>query len=67
MKTHAIIFGINSFKLNISEIKFFKKYKPWGVILFSRNIENLEQVRNLTTSIRDLFEDRNFPILVDQE
>lgn len=67
MKTHAIIFGIDSFKLNLSEINFFKKYKPWGIILFSRNIKNLEQVKNLTTSIKDLFKDKNFPILIDQE
>ncbi|MBM5787510.1 MAG: glycoside hydrolase family 3 protein [Pelagibacterales bacterium] len=67
MKTHAIIFGIDSFKLNLNEIIFFKKYKPWGIILFSRNIKNLEQVKNLTTSIKDLFKDKNFPILIDQE
>ena len=67
MKTHAIIFGIGSFKLNLNEIIFFKKYKPWGIILFSRNIKNLEQVKNLTTSIKDLFKDKNFPILIDQE
>jgi len=67
LKTHAIIFGIDSFKLNLNEIIFFKKYKPWGIILFSRNIKNLEQVKNLTTSIKDLFKDKNFPILIDQE
>ena len=67
MKTHAIIFGISSFKLNLQEINFFKKYKPWGIILFSRNVNNLEQVRNLTSSIRDIFKDKNFPILIDQE
>ena len=67
MKTHAIIFGINGFKLNLKEIYFFKKYKPWGIILFSRNINNLDQVRNLTSSIRELFKDKNFPILIDQE
>ena len=67
MKTHAIIFGVDSFKLNLNEITFFKKYKPWGIILFSRNIKNLEQVKNLTTSIKDLFKDKNFPILIDQE
>ena len=67
MKTHAIIFGIKSFKLNLNEINFFKEYKPWGIILFSRNINNLEQVRNLTFSIRDIFKDKNFPILIDQE
>ncbi|NBZ97169.1 MAG: glycoside hydrolase family 3 protein [Proteobacteria bacterium] len=67
MKTHAIIFGISGIKLNLSEINFFKKYKPWGIILFSRNINNLEQVRNLTFSIRAIFRDKNFPILIDQE
>jgi beta-N-acetylhexosaminidase len=67
LKTNAIIFGIDSFKLNLNEITFFKKYKPWGIILFSRNIKNLEQVKNLTTSIKDLFKDKNFPILIDQE
>jgi len=67
LKTHAIIFGINGFKLNLEEINFFKDYKPWGIILFSRNINNLDQVRNLTSSIRELFKDKNFPILIDQE
>jgi beta-N-acetylhexosaminidase len=67
LKTHAIIFGIDSFKLNLNEITFFNKYKPWGIILFSRNIKNLEQVKNLTTSIKYLFKDKNFPILIDQE
>ncbi|MEY3907875.1 MAG: hypothetical protein RLZ52_942, partial [Pseudomonadota bacterium] len=37
------------------------------IILFSRNIDNLEQVRNLTSSIRNIFKDNNFPILIDQE
>ena len=67
MKTNAIIFGISGYKLNLQEINFFKKYKPWGIILFSRNIDNLEQVRNLTSSIRNIFKDNNFPILIDQE
>ena len=67
MKTHAIIYGIKGLKLNLKEINFFKKYKPWGIILFSRNIANLDQVRNLTFSIKDIFKDKNFPILIDQE
>ena len=67
MNTHAIIFGIEGLKLSFNEINFFKKYKPWGIILFSRNIDNLYQVRNLTNSIRDIFKDENFPILIDQE
>jgi len=67
LKTHAIIFGINGLKLSLNEINFFKKYKPWGIMLFTRNIDNLYQVRNLTSSIKDIFKDENFPILIDQE
>ena len=36
----SFICGINSHKLNKNEIIFLKKYKPWGVILFARNIKN---------------------------
>jgi len=67
LKTHSIIFGINGLKLNFNEINFFKNYKPWGIILFSRNIDNLDQVKNLTNNIKDIFKDKNFPILIDQE
>ena len=39
----SFITGIKSTKLSIKEKKFLKKYKPWGVILFDRNIINIEQ------------------------
>ena len=32
------IFKIKSKKLSSKEINFLKKYKPWGIILFLRNI-----------------------------
>jgi beta-N-acetylhexosaminidase len=67
LKTHSIIFGIKGLKLNFNEINFFKNYKPWGIILFSRNIDNLDQVKNLTNNIKDIFKDKNYPILIDQE
>ena len=44
-----------------------KKYKPWGVILFTRNIKNIEQTFKLTSSIRKIFNDKKYPILIDQE
>jgi len=67
LKTHSIIFGIKGLKLNFNEINFFKNYKPWGIILFSRNIDNLDQVKNLTNNIKNIFKDKNYPILIDQE
>ena len=40
MKKKAFITGINGIKLNKKEITFLKKYKPWGIILFSRNLSS---------------------------
>ncbi len=63
----SFIIGIKSTKLTIKEKKFLKKYKPWGVILFNRNIKNIKQTQKLTFSIREIFKDRKYPILIDQE
>ena len=63
----AFIVGIKSVKLSQKEKNFLRKYKPWGVILFSRNILNLNQASKLTSSIRKILNDRNYPILIDQE
>ena len=63
----CFIVGIKSTKLNNKEKIFLKKYKPWGVILFTRNIKNINQTFKLTSSIRRIFNDKNYPILIDQE
>ena len=67
IKRKAFITGIKSLKLTSSEVKFLKKQKPWGIILFSRNIKSINQTKLLTNSIRKLFKDPNYPILIDQE
>ena len=63
----SFITGIKSTKLSIKEKKFLKKYKPWGVILFSRNISSINQTKKLTNDIRKIFNDNKYPILIDQE
>ena len=63
----AFIVGVKSIKLTLNEKNFLKKYKPWGVILFSRNIKTIKQTKNLTDSIKRIFKDKNYPILIDQE
>ena len=63
----SFIVGVKSTKLSIKEKNFLKKYKPWGVILFTRNIKTIKQTIKLTTSIRKIFNDRKYPILIDQE
>jgi len=63
----CFITGIKSIKLSQKEKIFLKKYKPWGIILFSRNIKSISQTKKLTEDIRKIFKDNNYPILLDQE
>jgi len=63
----SFITGIKSFILSKKEKKFLKNYKPWGIILFSRNIKSINQCRKLTDEIRKIFNDKYYPILIDEE
>ena len=63
----SFIVGVKSVSLSNNEKLFLKKYKPWGVILFSRNIKSLKQTKKLTNQIKIIFKDKNYPILIDQE
>ena len=63
----SFICGIKSTKLSQNEYLFIKKNKPWGIILFQRNIKNLNQAKKLINSIKSLFNDPNYPIFIDEE
>ena len=63
----AAIISIAGHKLTKEEIKLLKIEKPWGVILFKRNILSYKQVKKLTYEIRKCMKDPFYPILVDEE
>ena len=63
----SFICGIKGFKLSKKEFKFIKTHKPWGIILFQRNIKNIYQAKKLTSSIKKIFNDPYYPILIDEE
>ena len=67
MNRKAVIFGIRGFSLSLKEKKLFKNIEPWGIILFSRNIKNIDQLKKLTNEIKKIFKDKKYPILIDQE
>jgi len=67
MRRKAIIFGIKGTKLTVEERYLLKTEKPWGIILFSRNIKNLFQLKFLINDIRESVKDKNYPIIIDQE
>ena len=66
-KRKAFICGIKGKKLSKKEISFLRKNKPWGIILFSRNIKSIEQTQKLTKKIKSIFNDNKYPILIDEE
>jgi hypothetical protein len=63
----CFITGVKSLILSNKEKNFLIKYKPWGVILFSRNIKSITQTKKLTDDIKKIFKDEKYPILLDQE
>jgi len=67
-KNHkSFVCGIKGKYLSNNEKRFLIKYKPWGIILFSRNIKSIKQAKILTNSIKKIFKNENYPILIDQE
>ena len=64
--TGAYILGCEGPVLTPSEAAFFKETRPFGFILFARNIENPDQVQRLTASLRAAV-GWQAPILIDQE
>ena len=62
----AIIFCIKGHKLNNKQKLFLKKTKPWGIILFSRNIKNLNQLTKLVNEIKKIELSRKIESLEDK-
>lgn len=61
------IFGVSGKALTDRERAFFQEVKPFGFILFARNIGDPDQVRALTESLKPLAAANPCPILIDQE
>jgi beta-N-acetylhexosaminidase len=64
--TSAAIYGCSGLTLTDAEKRFFAESKPWGFIVFARNVDTPDQVRALTDELRSTV-GWNAPILIDQE
>ncbi len=67
MKRKAVIISILGKYLTDKEKRLISNERPWGIILFKRNIFSLEQTKRLIKSIKKASNDKNFPILIDEE
>jgi beta-N-acetylhexosaminidase len=66
MTAHTFITGIGGTALAADERAFLRESQPWGLILFTRNVESPDQVRRLVDDFREIV-GRQAPVLVDQE
>lgn len=68
MSARAFVCGLSGPRLSDDERAFLAAARPWGVILFGRNLtEDAGQIRRLTEDIRAALVDAAAPILIDQE
>jgi beta-N-acetylhexosaminidase len=67
MNSRAFITGLSGLELSRAEREFMRAERPWGFILFKRNIETPDQVSRLVRELRDSIGNPDAPILIDQE
>jgi len=65
--TKAFITGVAGPRLSDVERDFIAAERPWGFILFKRNIETPAQVVSLVDELRNAVGDAAAPVLIDQE
>jgi beta-N-acetylhexosaminidase len=62
-----IIISCSTIRLTEQERALFAELKPWGLILFARNIESPEQVKALIDDAKNALQRQDLPVLIDQE
>src|SRR5258706_8969338 len=67
MNSRAFITGISGLELTAEEREFIRSMRPWGFILFKRNIETPAQVIALVRELRAAIGNHDAPVLIDQE
>jgi beta-N-acetylhexosaminidase len=66
MAARAFITGVAGLSISASERAFFRQSRPWGLIIFKRNVSTPAQVAELVKSFRGIV-GWEAPVLVDQE
>ncbi|MCK1275753.1 beta-N-acetylhexosaminidase [Bradyrhizobium sp. 61] len=67
MSTRAFITGVSGTELTAAEREFIRAERPWGFILFKRNVEAPAQVAALVEELRAAAGAADAPVLIDQE
>lgn len=67
MPNRAFITGVSGLELTAAERDFIRAERPWGFILFKRNVESPAQVARLVAELRVIVGNADAPVLIDQE
>src|SRR6516225_8145207 len=67
MQARAFITGVSGPELTGAERDFIRSERPWGFILFKRNVETPQQVKLLVEELRNCVGVPDAPVLIDQE
>ena len=67
MPNRAFITGVSGPELTAAEREFIRAERPWGFILFKRNVDTPAQVARLVAELRETLGDPEAPVLIDQE
>lgn len=66
-ESKSMILGCAGRTLSRDERHFYRDERPWGFILFARNIAEPNQIRDLVADMRDCAGREDAPVLIDQE
>lgn len=66
-ESKSMILGCAGKTLTPDEISFYRDERPWGFILFARNIGEPEQIGDLVAALRDSVGRVDAPVFIDQE
>src|ERR1041384_6901954 len=67
MSSRAFITGVSGRELDAAERRVITATRPWGFILFKRNIDTPDQVSALVRELRKCIGETDAPVLIDQE
>jgi beta-N-acetylhexosaminidase len=67
MQSRAFITGLAQTAILPDERAFLTEARPWGLILFKRNIDTMAQVFALVATFREIVGRADAPVLIDQE
>lgn len=66
-ESRAMILGAAGHALSAEEKTFFSGERPWGFILFARNVSEAGQIKDLVAAMRDCVGNPVAPVFIDQE